>query len=72
MFRRQRSRMGEANGRERELTVFQAVPVGRWHVVSCPILDAAELALQPHKGVPLRPSGLRFRASVGVLFGRRH
>ena len=55
-----------------QLTVSQAVPVGRWSVVSCPILDAAGLALQPRKGVSLRPDGLRFRAPVGVLFGRRH
>jgi hypothetical protein len=72
MFHRQRTTAGEANGREAELTVSLAVPVGRWRVVSCPILDAAGLALQPRKGVSLRPYGLRFRAPVGVLFGRRH
>ena len=72
MFQTPRTQTGNANGREAELTVSQAVPVGRWSVVSCPILDAAGLALQPHKGVSLRPDGLRFRAPVGVLFGLRH
>ena len=29
-------------------------------------------AATPARGVPLRPDGLRFRAPVGVVFGRRH
>jgi len=41
-------------------------------VVSCPMVDAAGLVLQPRKGVPRRPFGLRFRAPVGVGLGLRH
>lgn len=51
----------------------QAAPVGCRHVVSCPILDTAGLALRPPlRGASLRPYGLRLRAPVGVFFGLRH
>jgi len=41
--------------------------------VSCPIFDTAGLALQPPQGgFPYAPSGLRFRAPVGLVFGLRH
>jgi hypothetical protein len=38
-------------------------------LVTCPIFEAAGLALQPRKGVSLRPFGLRFRAPVGLVLG---